>query len=81
MPIFFSLTTRLYRYSKVLESRLGEAQAKPLPQCPHLVWAHPIPLNVSAPTNLYQPQKLLSLLEDVVVPIPHVDSAIKGIMA
>lgn len=72
---------RLYRYSKVLESHLGDSQAKPLPQCPHLVWAHPIPLNVSAPTNLYQPQKLLSLMEDVVVPIPHIDHAIKGIMA
>lgn len=60
---------RLYRFSKVLDGNLGEAQTRPLPQCPHLVWANPVPLNQSAPTNLYQSQKLLSLIEDDVVPV------------
>ncbi|CAH1109617.1 unnamed protein product [Psylliodes chrysocephalus] len=67
---------RLYRYSNVLEKNLGEAQARPIPQCPHLMWAHPIPLNVSAPTNLYQSQKLLSLIEEVNIVLP-VDNNIK----
>ncbi|KAJ8943939.1 hypothetical protein NQ314_009603 [Rhamnusium bicolor] len=68
---------RLYRYSKVLERNLGESQARALPQCPHLVWTHPIPLNVSAPSNLYQSQKLLSLIEEVNLPIHNVDNVIK----
>lgn len=68
---------RLYRYSKVLQGNLGDAHAKPLPQCPHLVWAQPQPLNVSAPSNLYQSQKLLSLIEDVPLQI-HPDNPIKG---
>lgn len=67
---------RLYRYSKVLEGHLGEAQAKALPQCPHLVWTQPVPLNVSASTNLYQPQKLLVVSEDV-VPILNVDNDLR----
>lgn len=58
---------RLYRYSKVLEGHLGESQARALPQCPHLVYAHPIPLNISAPTDFYQSQKLLSITEDTPV--------------
>jgi membrane-bound transcription factor site-1 protease len=69
---------RLYRYSKVLEGNLGESQARPLPQCPHLVWAHPIPLNVSAPSNLYQSQKLLSLMEDVALPTINIENIIRG---
>ncbi|CAH0547704.1 unnamed protein product [Brassicogethes aeneus] len=69
---------RLYRYSKVLEANLGESQTKPLPQCPHLVYSHPVPLNVSAPTNLYQSQKLLSLIEDASAPLHNVnDNLIK----
>jgi hypothetical protein len=68
---------RLYRYSKVLEGNLGESQARPLPQCPHLVWAHPIPLNVSAPSNLYQSQKLLSLMEDVALPTINIENIIR----
>ncbi|XP_050300873.1 membrane-bound transcription factor site-1 protease isoform X2 [Anthonomus grandis grandis] len=56
---------RLYRFSKVLESGLGDSHTRVLPQCPHLVWAHPVPLNQTAPGNLYQSQKLLSLSEDV----------------
>ncbi|XP_060535660.1 membrane-bound transcription factor site-1 protease isoform X2 [Cylas formicarius] len=68
---------KLHRFSKVLEGKLGEAQPKQLPQCPHLVWAFPIPLNASAPSNLYQSQKLLSLMEDVnVVPV-NLDNTIK----
>lgn len=69
---------RLYRYSKVLEGNLGESQARPLPQCPHLVWSHPIPLNVSAPSNLYQSQKLLSLMEDIALPTLNIENIIKG---
>lgn len=69
---------RLYRYSKVLEGNLGESQARPLPQCPHLAWAHPVPLNVSAPSNLYQSQKLLSLVEDINLPPANTENLIKG---
>lgn len=58
--------SRLYRYSKVLDNHLGGGGTKtrPLPQCPHLVWAQPMPLNHSAPTNLYKSQKLLSLTDE-----------------
>lgn len=69
---------RLYRYSKVLGGNLGESQPRALPQCPHLVWTHPVPLNVSAPSNLYQSQKLLSLIEDVNIPLHNLDNTIKG---
>ncbi|KAJ4448499.1 hypothetical protein ANN_10515 [Periplaneta americana] len=55
----------LYRYSKVLENHMGTLQTRALPPCPHLVWAQPIPLNKSAPTNLYKSQKLLSLSVEV----------------
>lgn len=68
---------RLYRYSKVLEGHLGESQARALPQCPHLVWTQPVPLNVSASTNLYQPQKLLQVPEED-LPILNVDNELKG---
>ncbi|XP_075216075.1 membrane-bound transcription factor site-1 protease isoform X1 [Lycorma delicatula] len=51
----------LYRYSKVLENRMGSLQTRPLPPCPHLIWSLPNPLNQSAPTNLYKSQKLLSI--------------------
>ncbi|CAG9857116.1 unnamed protein product [Phyllotreta striolata] len=61
---------RLYRYSNVLEKSLGEAHAKPVPQCPRLAWSQPVPLNVSAPSDLYQSQKLLSLSDDVHVALP-----------
>ncbi|XP_044750367.1 membrane-bound transcription factor site-1 protease [Coccinella septempunctata] len=63
------LGNRLNRFSKVLEGNLGESQTKPLPQCPHLVWSQPIPLNVTAPPNLYQSQKLLSLMEEELGPL------------
>ncbi|XP_050499570.1 membrane-bound transcription factor site-1 protease isoform X1 [Diabrotica virgifera virgifera] len=67
---------RLYRYSNVLEKSLGEAQARPIPPCPHLIYTQPVPLNVSAPSNLYQSQKLLSLIEEVNVLLP-LDNNIK----
>ncbi|XP_041376922.1 membrane-bound transcription factor site-1 protease-like [Gigantopelta aegis] len=51
----------LHRYSKVIEGHLGTARSRPLSPCPHLVWAHPHTLNKSAPTNLYQHQKLMSV--------------------
>lgn len=68
---------RLFRYSKVLAGHLGESQARALPQCPHLVYTQPIPLNISAPSNLYQSQKLLSI-EDAVPPIINVNNIVKG---
>jgi len=40
----------LHRYSKVLESHLGNPRSRPLPACPHHVWALPKPLNISAPS-------------------------------
>ncbi|KAL4234848.1 Membrane-bound transcription factor site-1 protease [Mactra antiquata] len=51
----------LHRYSKVIEGHLGTPRARPLPTCPNLVWSKPHPLNITATTNLYQPQKLLSI--------------------
>ncbi|XP_062501119.1 membrane-bound transcription factor site-1 protease-like [Corticium candelabrum] len=57
--------SHLSRYSKVLESTLGEYRVRPLPPCQQLSWATPKPLNVSAPSNLYQQQKLLSISFDV----------------
>ncbi|KAB0795842.1 hypothetical protein PPYR_09903 [Photinus pyralis] len=67
---------RLYRYSKVLEKHFGGDQARELPQCPHLIWSQPVPLNVSATTNLYQPQKLLAI-SDEIVPILHIENELK----
>ncbi|XP_066138498.1 membrane-bound transcription factor site-1 protease isoform X2 [Euwallacea fornicatus] len=62
-------SNRLYRFSKVIEGHLGETHTRPLPQCPHLVWAKPLPLNQSAAGNLYQAQKLLSLMEESNIPL------------
>ncbi|KAL1517236.1 hypothetical protein ABEB36_001026 [Hypothenemus hampei] len=62
---------RLYRFSKVIESRLGETHTRPFPQCPRLIWATPMPLNQSAPGNLYQTQKLLALIEESVEPLDN----------
>lgn len=59
----------LYRFSKVLENHLGSSQSRVLPACPHLVWAQSHPLNISAPTNFYQAQKLLSIESDLGIPI------------
>lgn len=58
----------LYRYSKVLENHMSGLQTRPLPPCPHLVWSQPIPLNQSAPSNLYKSQKLLSINLDAQLP-------------
>ncbi|XP_070575086.1 membrane-bound transcription factor site-1 protease-like [Ptychodera flava] len=66
----------LYRYSKVLESHLGKTQAQPLPACPHLAWAKGEPLNISAPTNLYKHQKLLSIAEPVMPLLGRRDSQV-----
>ena len=58
---------QLHRYSKVLE-RSGQTsaqpQTRPLPSCPRPVLALPNPLNKSAPSNLYQSQKVLSITLD-----------------
>ncbi|XP_069113191.1 membrane-bound transcription factor site-1 protease-like [Argopecten irradians] len=62
----------LHRYSKVLEGHLGSPRSRPLPQCPRLIWTVAHPLNVSAPSNLYQQQKLLSTGLDIPVP-PGID--------
>lgn len=51
----------LYRYSKVLEHHLGNPQTRPLPSCPSYKYEIPLPLNISAPSNLYKSQKLLSV--------------------
>ncbi|KAI4469491.1 peptidase s8 [Holotrichia oblita] len=69
---------KLHRYSKVLDNHLGDKQARALPQCPHLVWTQSVPLNISAPTNFYQSQKLLSLSEDTPPPIIMGNSQNKG---
>lgn len=66
-------TTRLHLYSKVLEPIVGAGQ-RALPTCPHLVWVQPIPLNVSAPSNLYKSQKLLTVIEDD----KHLENNLKG---
>ena len=50
-----------FRYSKVLESNLDVARPRPLPKCPQMLWATPVPLNKSAPSNLYKSAKLLSV--------------------
>ncbi|GLH02413.1 Membrane-bound transcription factor site-1 protease [Gryllus bimaculatus] len=65
----------LYRYSKVLENHMGSLQTRPLPQCPHLVWTHPIPLNKSAPTYS---QKLLSFAIDGQFPVWKIGPPPKG---
>lgn len=51
----------LHQYSKVLDNHLGTQGPRPLSACPHYAWAQPHPLNISAPSNLYQHQKLLSV--------------------
>ncbi|XP_052827595.1 membrane-bound transcription factor site-1 protease [Octopus bimaculoides] len=51
----------LHRYSKVLEGHLGNPKPRPLPPCPHQSWAAPHLLNISAPSNLFQQPKLLSV--------------------
>ncbi|KAH9487758.1 Membrane-bound transcription factor site-1 protease [Bulinus truncatus] len=51
----------LHRYSKVIEGGLGSFHSRPLPLCPSLTWAMPHPLNKSAPSDIYQPQRLLSI--------------------
>lgn len=71
---------RLYRYSKVLEVNLGEPQPRSLPQCQSLSWAQPVPLNMSAPSNLYQSQRLLSLTEGDQVAFDPIDNHLKGIV-
>lgn len=58
----------LYRYSKVLENRMGTGQTRPLPVCVKLKWATPYPLNKSAPSSLYKAQKLLSVGLDMPLP-------------
>ncbi|KAK9498135.1 hypothetical protein O3M35_004013 [Rhynocoris fuscipes] len=63
---------QLYRYSKVLLNHLedtGKLMIRDLPKCPHLIWAHPNPLNKSAPTNLYKSAKLLSIKLDAELPV------------
>ena len=44
----------LYQYSKVLDSHsVGEARPRVMPACPHLAWAQPHPLNISAPVYVF----------------------------
>ncbi|CAM6031724.1 unnamed protein product, partial [Sphagnum compactum] len=62
----------LYRYSKVLEHHLGNPQTRSLPSCLPLKYETAVPLNKSAPTNLYKTQKLLSVSGvDIPMPFPQ----------
>lgn len=71
----------LNRYSKVLDSRLGPAQPKPLPVCQKLTWSKAQPLNISATGDLYNHPKLLWIGKPVMIdlssrkkanfPVPH----------
>ncbi|XP_063225096.1 membrane-bound transcription factor site-1 protease-like isoform X2 [Bacillus rossius redtenbacheri] len=70
--------SHLYRYSKVLADHMEGRQTRPLPPCPRLVWAQPVPLNKSAPTNLYKSQKLLSLSLDGQLPVWRVGPPPRG---
>lgn len=51
----------LFKYSKVLESHLGEPQFLPVPACPSLAWARSEPVNDSGSVNLWKHQRLLSI--------------------
>ena len=62
----------LHRYSKVLEHHLGNPQTRPLPSCPSFKYETPIPLNKSAPSNLFKSQKLFSVSGiDIQLPFPQ----------
>src|SRR5262249_23294134 len=47
----------------------GTPQTRPLPSCPSLKYEIPVPLNKSAPSNLYKSQKLLSV-NGIDLPMP-----------
>ncbi|XP_011314538.1 membrane-bound transcription factor site-1 protease [Fopius arisanus] len=65
----------LDRHSKVLDSSSTSGQhLRPLPQCPSSSPAVPHPLNESAPTNLYKPQKLLSIGDYLPAPLIQQES-------
>jgi len=60
---------QLHRYSKVLETNIGNVYSvRPLPACQKLEWSPHLPINISSPSSLIKPQKLLSL--GVEVPLP-----------
>uniref|UniRef100_A0A8W8JSW4 Membrane-bound transcription factor site-1 protease n=1 Tax=Magallana gigas TaxID=29159 RepID=A0A8W8JSW4_MAGGI len=59
----------LHRYSKVLEGHLGTARSRILPTCPRVIYAPSHPINKSAPTNLFQQQKLLSVRLEESLPL------------
>ncbi|KAI1287806.1 Membrane-bound transcription factor site-1 protease [Halotydeus destructor] len=71
---------QLHRYSKVLEHNLGSSspsehpKIRPLPACLSLKWETPMPLNMSAPSNLFKSQKLLSIgdLDGGLLPPPAI---------
>ena len=54
---------RLHRFSKVLDTNIGQdhVSTRVLPACPTLSYSDPVPLNKTAPSNLYKSQKLLLL--------------------
>ncbi|XP_063990633.1 membrane-bound transcription factor site-1 protease [Diachasmimorpha longicaudata] len=67
----------LDQHSKVLEASstsAGGQHLRSLPQCPLPIPAVPHPLNESAPTNLYKPQKLLSIGDYLPAPVVHQES-------
>ncbi|XP_056009187.1 membrane-bound transcription factor site-1 protease-like isoform X2 [Ostrea edulis] len=59
----------LHRYSKVIEGHLGTARSRILPTCPRVIYAPSHPINKSAPSNLFQQQKLLSVGLDESLPL------------
>ena len=50
MSLCFTPTTgnRLHLYSRVLDPQ-DSSRTRPLPACPHLIWAKPRPINSSSP--------------------------------
>ncbi|KAK3746384.1 hypothetical protein QZH41_018216 [Actinostola sp. cb2023] len=55
----------LHKYSKVLDgTKLGTSQPRPLPACPHIVWATPHPVNKTLPASLHRGPQPLSINSD-----------------
>ncbi|XP_017891773.1 membrane-bound transcription factor site-1 protease isoform X1 [Ceratina calcarata] len=59
--------SHLKRHSKVLlPENTNAGHIRPLPPCPIVTPANPRPLNESVPINLYKPQKLLSVGDQII---------------
>ena len=75
---------RLHRFSKVLETNIGNEHisTKVLPKCRVLANSKPQPLNRTAPTNLYKAQKLMSMgnsieldAAELLIPVKSLDAS------